>query len=242
VNGPADASPSPQRVQITDNRSPEGPVGILGGTFDPIHHAHLRLAQELAEALSLSKVRFIPTGTPPHRDRPRVDASQRLDMVRAAIAGNVLFEADDREIRREGTCYTFDTLTELRVELGARPLCLLMGADAFVTLTTWHRWRELFDIAHVVIAHRPGYALRELQASMPAALRQVYQKRLAADPQALRSQPAGIVMPSEITGLDISATGIRGLLARGASPRYLLPDTVLEYIERNHLYKDHDAG
>lgn len=216
------------------------PIGLLGGTFDPIHFGHLRLAQELADALGLVRVRFIPSGIPPHRDAPNVSSAHRLQMVRVAIAGNPLFEADDREIRREGISYTYDTLTELREELGERPLCLLMGADAFAALTTWHRWQELFDLAHVVIAHRPGFRLQDLQAALPAPLRKIYLQRLAGAPGMLRAH-AGAILTREITALDISATRIRALLAQGASPRYLAPEPVLDYIDHNHLYKDSDA-
>lgn len=221
--------------------SPAAPLGLLGGTFDPIHFAHLRLAQELAESLGLSGVRFVPAGTPPHRAQPRVAASHRLEMVRLAIAGNPLFEADDREIRRTGICYTYDTLAELRGELGERPLCLLMGADAFAALTTWHRWQELFDLAHIVVAHRPGFALAELQGSLPGPLREIFLRRLVTAAPTLCVNSAGSVLTREITGLDISATHIRGMLAQGSSPRYLTPDPVLEYIEHHRLYRDHDA-
>jgi nicotinate-nucleotide adenylyltransferase len=216
------------------------PIGVLGGTFDPIHFGHLRLAQELADALGLARVRFTPTGIPSHRNSPQVSGAHRLQMVRIAIAGNPLFEADDREIRREGISYTYDTLTELREELGERPLCLLMGADAFAALTTWHRWQELFDLAHVVIAHRPGFRLQELQAALPGPLRKIYLQRLAGASGVLRAN-AGSILAREITALDISATYIRAMLAQGSSPRYLAPDTVLEYIDHNHLYKDRDA-
>ncbi len=216
-------------------------LGILGGTFDPIHFGHLRLAQELADALGLERVRFIPTGNPPHRNSPHVSGSHRLDMVRIAIAGNPVFEADDREIRRKGISYSYDTLTELRDESGERPLCLLMGADAFAALATWHRWQELFDLAHVVIAHRPGFRLQELQAALPAPLRKIYLRRQAGAP-GMPLANAGSILTREITALDISATHIRAMLAQGSSPRYLVPDAVLDYIDQNHLYKDSDAG
>ncbi|MBI3528847.1 MAG: nicotinate-nucleotide adenylyltransferase [Betaproteobacteria bacterium] len=217
------------------------PIGVLGGTFDPVHCAHLRLAEELADGIGLSKVRFIPTGAPPHRGTPKVTGAHRMEMVRLAIAGNPRFEADDREIRRQGVCYTFDTLNELRAELGDRPLCLLMGSDAFSALTTWHRWEELFDLAHIVIAHRPGFSPQQLQSSLPGPLRKIYLQRLAASTGILRRDSAGTVYAREITALDIAATQIRGLLAGGGSARYLVPDAVLDYIETNRLYKERDA-
>src|ERR1051326_7407012 len=120
-----------------------GPIGIFGGTFDPVHFGHLRLAQEIAEAIRLAEVRFIPSDTPPHRAAPLVTAAQRFEMVCLATAGNSLFTVDDREVRRSGPGYTFDTLCELRQAAGrTRPLCLLLGADAFLELATWHRWQE----------------------------------------------------------------------------------------------------
>ena len=164
-----------------------------------------------------------------------------MEMVRLAIGGNPRFEADDREIRRQGICYTFDTLNELRAELGERSLCLLMGSDAFSALTTWHRWEELFDLAHIVIAHRPGFSLQQLQSSLPGALRKIYLRRLAASTAILRRDSAGAVYSTQITALDIAATQIRGLLAGGGSARYLVPDAVLDYIDRNRLYKERDA-
>lgn len=217
------------------------PIGVLGGTFDPVHMAHLRVAEEFADAIGLTQVRFIPTGMPPHRGIPRVAGLHRLEMVRLAINGNPRFQADDREIRRAGICYTFDTLNELRAELGTRPLCLLMGSDAFCALTGWHRWEELFDLAHIVIAHRPGFSPQQLQSSLPGPLRKIYLQRLTASPGILRRDSGGAVYVREVTALDIAATQIRGLLAGGGSARYLVPEAVLDYIDRNRLYKERDA-
>jgi len=213
------------------------PIGIFGGTFDPIHFGHLRLAQELASVFELAQVRFIPTGHPPHRGEPGVSSGQRLEMVRLAISGNPAFVLDEREIFREGPCYTVDTLGELRRELGAaQPLCLLMGADAFLGLTTWHNWQTLFELAHIIVAHRPGFPQTAWADSMSEPLRQTLKQRQQSDLQALHSTPAGGVFMHTITALDISATFIRSSLQKGKTPRYLLPDAVLDYIQAHHLY------
>ena len=218
-----------------------GPVGILGGTFDPIHYAHLRLAEELADALDLARVRFVPASIPPHRASPQVSATHRADMVRLACADNARFLLDDRECRRAGPSYTVDTLLELRAELGsACSLCLLMGLDAFLGLTTWSRWERLFELAHIVIAHRPGFALDP--AAVPATLARELDARRAQSTRELRQSWAGLVWLQAITPLDISATAIREAIRERRSPRYLLPDSVLDYIHRSSLYKDLDAG
>jgi nicotinate-nucleotide adenylyltransferase len=212
------------------------PVGILGGTFDPIHFGHLRMAQELREELRLTEVRFIPTAIPPHRPHPRTDTRHRVAMVRLAIAGNDAFRLDDRELQRGGASYTYDTLTELRTELGKdTPLCLLIGGDAFLGLPTWHRWTELSDLAHIVVAHRPG-AVPSAQA-MPPALREVWLARRSNEPEALTATPAGRIWVHAMTALDISASAIRDLLQHLHSPRYLLPDSVCDYIHIHHLYQ-----
>ena len=213
------------------------PLGILGGTFDPIHVAHLRLAEELADAFALEQVVFVPAAVPPHRDAPRASAAQRLEMVRLAVAGNPRFAVDDCELKRSGASYTYDTLQQLRALHGDRPLCLILGADAFSALTTWHRWRELFDLAHMAVARRPGFPLEQVAASLPAALRAEYLHRLLPRPSQLALAPAGGVVVHEITGLDISATQIRALCARRGSLRYLLPDAVIAFIEQHRLYR-----
>lgn len=212
------------------------PIGIFGGTFDPIHFGHLRLAEEMAEALNLTTVRFIPAGTPPHRTRPRTDAHHRLQMVHLAIAGNPRFVLDDREVGLPRLSYTVETLTSLRDELGeTQPLCLLLGADAFLGLTTWHRWQDLFALAHIAVAHRPGFPQSTWKDAMPEILRAELEARMA-HPQDLASAPAGLLVTRPITALDISATHIRDTLRAARSPRYLLPNVVLDYIQANQLY------
>jgi nicotinate-nucleotide adenylyltransferase len=208
-------------------------IGILGGTFDPIHFGHLRMADELARSLSLDVVRFIPAGLPPHRATPRTDAIHRLEMTRLAIAGNPRFVLDDREVRSPRASYTVDTLTSLRGELGRDlPIWLLMGADAFLGLTTWKEWKQLFELANIAIAHRPGYRLTQSDA-LPDPLRKELEQRRCDSPP---SAPAGNILLQAVTALDISATAIRQHLSSGTGARYLLPDPVLNYIQQHHLY------
>jgi nicotinate-nucleotide adenylyltransferase len=215
-----------------------GPIGIFGGTFDPIHYGHLRLAEEAAERLRLAEVRFIPAGSPPHRTAPGADAAHRLAMARLAIAGNAAFTVDDREVRRAGPGYTVDTLTELRAEMGMhKPFALLMGADAFLDLATWRRWEQLFTLAHIVVAYRPGFPVDTWQMRMPVPLAREYEARLAQQPLAVHLAPAGGIFVLPIAELDIAATGIRDAVGRGMSARYLLPDSVLDYIEAQQLYR-----
>jgi nicotinate-nucleotide adenylyltransferase len=218
--------------------SSSAPIGIIGGTFDPVHYGHLRLAEELGETLKLGEVRLVPSGTPPHRSAPQVAADHRLAMVRLAAAGNPRFIVDEREVRRAGPGYTFDTLSELRAEAGeSRPLVLLLGADAFLEFATWHRWHEIFGLAHIAVAHRPGYPVERWAERMPQPLAREYSARLMQQPLATHLQPAGGVVVVPFTALDISATAIRDLLRAGASPRYLLPASVLDYIREHRLYK-----
>lgn len=215
---------------------PEGsPTGILGGTFDPVHYGHLRLAQEACDALSLGRVIWIPAGQPPHRAQPQTAAAHRLEMTRLAIARNPSFVLDDAEVRADRPSYTVPTLERLRAASGAtHPLVLLTGVDAFLALDTWHRWRDLFDLAHVAVANRPGYPLRAQDMAPPLAAE--FEVRHRPEHLALRQAAYGCIVQFEMTPLAISATAIRALLAAGGSARYLLPDPVLDYIDRNHLY------
>jgi nicotinate-nucleotide adenylyltransferase len=213
------------------------PVGILGGTFDPVHFGHLRLALEAAEACSLAQLRLIPAGTPPHRSPPVAPAWHRLQMARLAAGGSPGIRVDDREIFKDRPCYTIETLTELRAELGEQvPLALILGADAFLDLASWHRWRELFGLAHIVVAERPGFDVDGGRHAMADSLWEEYAARRRPDPAAVRATPSGAIVRIGITALDISASGIRARLASGLSVRYLLPDVVLDYIQTANLY------
>lgn len=215
------------------------PIGVFGGTFDPIHFGHLRMAEELAEALGLAEVRFIPAGLPPHRAAPRTPVKHRLEMVRLAIAGNPRFKLDEREVRLARASYTVDTLAALREELGPQqPIWLLMGADAFIGLVTWKEWQRLFDLAHIAVAHRPGYRLAQSDA-LNDELRRELERRLIGEgenSQTLPRTPAGNILLKPVTQLDIAATAIRASLQGGGSARYLIPGSVFDYIQENRLY------
>lgn len=211
------------------------PVGIFGGTFDPIHCGHLRLAEEMADAIGLERVVFIPAGQPPHRQPPKIAASHRLEMVRRAVAGNPRFAVDKREVASSKPSYAVDTLTALRAERGPdQVLWLLLGADAFRGLPRWHRWQQLFELTNIVVATRPTSA-DTAAAHLPEPLQSEVLKRELAD--ASEAGPAGAVLRQQMTPLDISATAIRATLAQRGSVRYLLPDAVLNYIDEHQLYR-----
>lgn len=215
------------------------PLGIFGGTFDPVHLGHLRLAEEAAEALELASVRWIPAGWPAMRGAPRVAAAQRLEMVRLAIARNSRFELDSAEVEAAQPSYTVPTLERLRQKdsIGSeRPLVLLVGADAFAGMAGWHRWESLLELAHIGVAHRPGYPVEA--AALPPALAEVFRARLSTDVADLKLAPAGRITPFAMTQLDISATKIRALLSKGRSTRYLLPDALIAHIKQHHLYSE----
>ena len=208
-------------------------IGILGGTFDLIHYGHLRTALEVAEHFGITDMRLIPGKVPPHRPQPIATAEQRLAMVQAAIANEPCLRADDRELRRDGFSYTFDTLHALRGEYGENvPLLFTLGADAFLHFQQWHRWQAILSLAHLVVVHRPSYSLP------PAAW---YASRLSAARQDLCTSPAGRIYCLAVTPLDISATRLRETLQQGKNPRYLLPDSVLDYIQTHQLYVERNG-
>lgn len=220
-------------------KAPE-PIGVLGGTFDPVHLAHLALARAALERLRLAQVLWLPAGQPPHRERPHATAADRLAMVRLAIAGDPRCMLDASEVASTAPSYTVHTLERLRREFGAsRPLVLLMGADAFRGLAGWHRWRDIFELAHIAVATRPGFPLGDFAAPLAGefAARRSVANEASAD---FSGRPAGGIHVFELVAGTVSATEVRGLVAGGAPDemlRALLPAPVLDYIRQHHLYR-----
>ncbi len=206
-------------------------IGVFGGTFDPVHFGHLRCALEILERLGLDEVRMIPCGAPPHRDQPVATAAWRSQMLAVALADEPRLKLDTRELERAGPSYMVDTLASLRAEVDATPLCLILGGDAFSALPGWSRWQQLIGLAHLIVMRRPGW-----EPPAGDALGALVASHGITDAGLLRSRPGGYLMFCEVTQLEISASGVRAILAAGLSPRYLLPETVLQLIYREQLY------
>ncbi|MBT8128963.1 MAG: nicotinate-nucleotide adenylyltransferase [Gammaproteobacteria bacterium] len=194
-------------------------IGVLGGTFDPVHFGHLRPALEVMQALGLEQVRFVPNRIPPHRETPWLDVDKRLELLKTAIEDQPGFFLDQREINRDGHSYMVDTLESLHTEFPSHGLCLILGMDAFLGLKQWHQWQRIPELCHLVVTTRPGSKIDpDFIDSLPATL--------ATSVSALTKQAAGRILLQSVTQLDISASRIRMMLAGGQSVRYLLPDEV----------------
>jgi len=208
------------------------PIGIFGGTFDPIHYGHLRSAFEVLQALRFEEIRFIPCGDPPHRGATFAAAESRLQMVEVAIKGQDGFTSDDREIRRDGPSYTIDTLTTLREEFPRRSLGLILGMDAFLGLSKWHRWDEILSVAHIVVAHRPGWKAPDI-----GPLGEMISEFGTHRVDELHDTQYGHIYIHAVTQLEISSTEIRDLVAAGRDARFLMPDAVKNVIEESRIYE-----
>jgi nicotinate-nucleotide adenylyltransferase len=215
----------------------DAPLAMLGGTFDPVHYGHLHLADDVRRALALSEVRLVPAANPPHRPAPQASAEDRIAMLALGVREFAGLVVDTREIARGGKSYTVDTLRALREEMPHAPLLLLLGADQFRSLPSWHRWQALFDLAHLVVVPRPGVAI---DGRLPAPLAREWQARHTDDQRGLRSRIAGSIYVQAVTPQPISSTALRAILARGVHNPVefagLLPPAVLAYIQSNGLY------
>ncbi len=207
------------------------PIGILGGTFDPIHLGHIHVAKELQLLFKLKEVRFIPCYLPPHRSTPESSAEQRLNMVKLALDNQPNLIADDREIQRKDISYMIDTLLSLHQEFSNTPLCLMMAVDQFDTFDTWHHWQDILQYAHLIIVNRPNYKLT-LNQNLTALL-QNHQTNNKLD---IYDNTHGNIIFQDIAPSPISATDIRSQLHHGKNAEALVPVAVWQYIQQHQLY------
>lgn len=220
-------------------------IALFGGTFDPVHFGHLRMALELRQALGFDEMRLLPSHRPKHRETPGVSAAHRRQMLVLALEGCDELQLDERELNRPGPTYTVDTLEELRGELGEEvSISFCMGLDSLRTLPSWHRWDQLLKLAHLVVVTRPGWQLPTEGTTAADADKAVADilRRHTGRAGDLHSESRGRLVVREQTLLPISATHIRHLIASGQSPRYLLPAAVLQYIDDNQLYRKAAEG
>ena len=212
-------------------------VGIFGGTFDPIHYGHLRVAQEIVETVGLQKMYFVPAGIPRLRHSPVASSQHRVEIVRLAIQKNPDFVLDEREIYRDGVSYSIDTVREFKQEFGEEVrLCFILGADAFIKLPEWNNWKELFNLCHFIVSTRPGYSLTLIKELLSKELREECSQRWVSNTESLRKDTSGLIFIASTTMLDISATSIRAHIAVGRSVRHLVPSVTVNYISENKLY------
>jgi nicotinate-nucleotide adenylyltransferase len=212
-------------------------IGIFGGTFDPIHYGHLRTALEIQIRLELQQVRFVPCAVPPHREKPLLSSELRLKMVRAAIAPEPAFVADAREIERAGPSYSIDTLTSLRAEYPDTPLGMIVGMDAFLALTSWRDWQRILDLAHIIVARRPGW-----EAPTEGVLGELLATAATKRTADLHGALAGRIAIAAVTQLEISSTDLRNSISAGIDPRYLVPPSVRDIIIETESYAQTSKG
>ena len=207
-------------------------VAIFGGTFDPVHNGHLRMATELTEHLHCSELRLIPAGIPPHREANQVAAHHRLAMLELAIEHEDKLRVDDCELKREGKSYTIDTMQVLREQQPKDVLTFCMGMDAFVSINTWQRWQEMLDYVNIVVITRPGFYLpRE------GDVHDWWEQHVVDSAAKLAKSTHGKLLSLELTPLSISSSDLRQRVTERKSIRYLVPKTVQHYIEQHQLYR-----
>lgn len=209
-------------------------IGVLGGTFDPLHLGHMRAAEVAREAASLDKVVFVPAASPPHKTEGTVaGAHHRTRMVELALRGEAYFELSMIEVERRGPSYTIDTLTELSEGQPDASWFFITGTDAFVEIRTWHRWEELLSGYSFVVHERPGCSIERVAGAIPEALRDQ-----VAELPIVRTRANGPrILLLRDTMLDVSSTEIRRAVQRGRTTRFLVPEVVEEYLRDHRLYE-----
>jgi nicotinate-nucleotide adenylyltransferase len=209
------------------------PVGILGGTFDPIHKGHIKLAQEACSQLDLKQVRLVPLNIPAHRAAPSASANDRKTMIEQAITDDERLVIDCRELEKPEVSYTINTLKSLREELPDTSLCLIVGQDAFTQIDSWHQWESLLDFAHIVVASRPGK-----HETINTTLEKWINQHVTNDITMLQKKTAGYIYFMEIPLLPVSSSEIRSFIRQGQLKEDWLDNTTINYIKKNHLYQD----
>lgn len=210
-------------------------IGLLGGTFNPIHNAHLRVAETVRDRLALDRIIFIPAATPPHKELAgEISFEHRKNMVELAISDNARFAVSDIEQQRGGRSYTVDTLRELRQSSPADEHFFIIGSDSFLEIASWFNISEIFRLANIVVVERPAAAISDLTAPLPVALRSEF--CYIHDEMRLTHRSGFSVFYLPDTPLAISSSAVRQLLREGRSIRYLVPDRVARYIHEKRIY------
>jgi len=205
-------------------------IGIFGGTFDPIHYGHIKPALSVKQALNLSQLRFVPNRVPPHREQPWLNVEQRLSLLRCALKDYPDVIIDERELSRDGPSFMVDTLKSLRKDFPDEALCLIIGIDAFIGITSWHQWRLLFDLCHLVITQRPGFDQSMIAEQMKAEDYQFLAERMTQDANVLTEQETGKILLKSVPQLDISSTQIRANLLQGKDISQWMPEVACQQL------------
>ncbi len=205
------------------------PIGVFGGTFDPIHIGHIIPVLEVCELTGIEQVRYVPNARPGHRGAPRTAPEHRLNMTKLALEDYPQLVADDREIRRPGKSFMVPTLRSMRSEFGLRPLCLILGMDAFLQIKQWYWWAEVLRLANIIVLNRPG-------ANVPSVLPVWWSRALQSHTRVLFERMAGNIVQLDVSLIDVSATRLRISMSRGEENPDALPESVARYISENQLY------
>lgn len=208
-------------------------VGILGGTFDPVHNGHTRIALDIATGCQLERVFMVPNARSPLRDSATASVENRLDMLRRVADSDPRLLVDTRELERPAPSYMVETLQSFRDEMPATSLCFILGMDAFMQFHQWHRWQDIPELAHLIIAHRPGSEM----AIQEAALSAMYDERKTDKLDDLHQEVAGHIYLCDVTQVDVSSTTVRECVVTGKPINELVAEPVAEYIKEHRLYQ-----